>query len=168
MQFKKQHVLLIVGCILVSVVTGSQVNASLRHPDYAGLQAIAYLLRFLPSILITNTAVYGLPFLAALFLLQQQYKYSGIISVLLVLNWTPYVIHHATSYLSLSQIGVQGIGLMWLSYLGIGLITLLLHFQRFQLPPVMTYLFTGIMLATAVIVSINEILYWTTSSFGYL
>jgi hypothetical protein len=168
MQFEKRHVLLLVGVILVALVTGSQVNVAIRHPDYAGLDAIVYLLRFLPSQLITNTARYGLPFLTSFFLVQRKYMYAGIVSLLLGLNWVPPLMNNAASSPPLSWIGVRGVGLMWLSYLGIGLITLMIHVQRLQLPTVVHYFFIGILLATALIVSITEILYWTTTSFGYL
>ncbi len=168
MQFEKRHVLLLVGGILIVLVTGSSVNVSIRHPDNTGLDVIVYLLRLPPSLLITNTALYGLQFLISFYLVKDQYVLAGIVSLLLTLNWTPLVLNNAASYPPVSWIGVQGIGLIWLSYLGIGLITLMMRVQRFQLPALVTYLFIGILLTTAFTVSINEILYWTTSSFGYL
>jgi hypothetical protein len=168
MPFAKRHVLLLVGGLLVVVVTGSAVHVALRHPDYTGLGVIVYLLRALPSLLITNTARYELPFLASLFLVTRKYAYAGIASLIGGLNWTSLLINSIASYPQLAWIGVRGIGLLWLSDLGMGIILLLIHVQRVQLPAGVTYTFIGMLITTAFLVAVSELLYWTTSSFGYL
>jgi hypothetical protein len=168
MGFQKSYLIIYAGLITVSLVIGSKLNVGMRHPDYAGLLIIPYLLITLPLLFIIYGLIYGLPFISTFLIVKQRYLHAGIGSVILGLFWLSPIINNATSYAPLSWIGVTGVGLVSLCHLLTGVIALIFHFNRKQIPLLVSHVLCGVLLVSAFPIPIDMILYYTTTQFFYL